>query len=133
MTEPNKTRAFIAVFKKDSEAYGLGCELLDTRKNEVYHIFSLYLPFNEYPNVRQVFHRIVPVILAEVPDDHVGVTFYSTAVQFRNSNELIRKNSMFAVGKTLDFKDVPFVRWSAVSLAIDAVTPERRDSITERL
>jgi hypothetical protein len=130
MTEPNKTRAHIALFDGDEQAYSLGCELLDNRKNEVYHIFSLYLPRNEYPNKRQVINRIIPIILAEVPDDHVAVTFYSTLPHFRQQRDLERRNIRFAEEKTLIFKEMR-VRHTAISLAIDAVY--RRETITERL
>ncbi|MEH6992611.1 hypothetical protein V7075_07835 [Neobacillus drentensis] len=130
MTEPNKTRAFIAIFSKDDQGFGFGCELLDNHRNEVYHIFSIYLPYAEYPNRRQVLHRIIPTILAEIPSDHIAVTFYATLPQFRKRHELIRKNLQYADGKTIDFREVPHGRKSTISLAIDAL--ERRTSITER-
>lgn len=133
MIEPNKTRAHIAIYKKDENGYGVGVELLDNHKNEDYYIASLYLPYAEYPNIHRVLYRVLPSILAEVPEDHVGVTFYSNLTQFRKRRELERKNQQFAVGKTLDFKELDQVRRTAINLAIDAVRRGRGNSITERL
>jgi hypothetical protein len=131
MTEEAKTWAQIAIFEADdNSAFGLGCELKDNITG-LYHIFSLYLPADEYPNKRQILHRTIPKILAEVPDDYVAVTFNSSLLQFRNRLELARKMGVFAPGKFLNFRTVRQVRHEVVSLAIDAV--ERKSSIQEKL
>ena len=126
------TLAHIAIFSKDAEGFGFGAELLDGDM-EVYHIWSLWLPHKEYPSQRQALFRLIPTILAEVPEQYSDVTFISTLNHFKLRQELIRKNIPFAGGKTIDFRRVPRIRHSAVSLAIDAAEPERRFSISERL
>ncbi|MEO2074853.1 MAG: hypothetical protein ABGX20_05600 [Bacillus sp. (in: firmicutes)] len=133
MTKQNRTIAHIAIYRKDEHAYGFGCELLDANSYEDYFIASMYLPFTEYPNIRQVLHHMIPMILAEVPDDHTSVTFYANLKQFRPHRDLVRKNQRFAIGKTLIFKEMQQVRRTAIMLAIDALTDCRRNSITERL
>jgi hypothetical protein len=126
----NRTTISFAIYEKDSEAWGVGAEILEG--HNVYHIFSYYLPRNEFPSRRRVIHYMFSELFPNVREEHEGIRFVSTLAHFGNNfAELNRKSRLYSNGKWIDFRKTQSVRRHTVMLAIDAV--KRRHSISERL
>ncbi|PFP30131.1 hypothetical protein COJ96_06850 [Bacillus sp. AFS073361] len=126
------TTISLAIYEKDPEAWAVGAELLED--NEVYHIFSYFLPRSEFPSKRQIIHYMFAELLPNVKPEAEGVRFISTLPHFSsNFAELKRKAGIYAENRWLDFRMTSSTRKFTVILAIDAVQENRRDSIEERL
>jgi hypothetical protein len=126
------TTISIAIYEKDPKAWGVGAELLEG--NNVYHIFSYFLPRAEFPSKRQIIHYMFAELLPNVKDDAEGVRFVSTLPHFgSNFAELKRKAGIYAGKRWLDFRKTSSTRKFTVILAIDAIQENRRYSIEERL
>ncbi|PEL06739.1 hypothetical protein CN601_20650 [Bacillus sp. AFS017336] len=124
-------RVYLAVFSKDSEAHGVGVEIID-KNGEVIYIASLYLLRSEFSSQRRLLQHVIPLILRQAPDDATEITFISTINYFKKKAEFVRKNRPFVGANVkLDFQYLNRLRFDTVSLGIDAV--ERRNSLSERM
>jgi hypothetical protein len=128
----------LAIYAKDPDGWGVGAEVYTHEpteggraKNNVYHIFSYYLPRADFPSKRSVIHHMYSQILPKVADNAESVQFISTLQHFKNAPEQRRKACAYAGGKVLTFKQVDDVKKITVMLAIDAV--KRRTSIDEKI
>lgn len=124
----------VAVFSKCEDGYAVGMEFCRRVDNQYYpfHIFSLWLPKNEFPSQKQVLYHLFAKTATHLPEDTEIIHFRGTMPYFAHGNKkMVRKAGVFLGDRQRHFtrlKKSP--RW-AVSLALDAV--KRRNSIAERL
>jgi hypothetical protein len=130
LAESKITKVFLTIYKRDNlDGWAVGCEL--KKNDEIYFIYSLYLPMSEFKSQRRVLHFIISEVLKEIHDSDELVIFHSSLNLFNVYRELERKAGVFAGGRKVKFKKIPQVPRSVVNLAIGA--GDRKESITERL